>query len=92
MSIAQSVLWSIVSGGRGGMRLKEFVHERIGTDVPEPPCAFVGVSMMPGRTVRRTSLLMPCATESISRSRGVICSSLQETAQAIHTCERRQIS
>jgi hypothetical protein len=32
MSITRSSLWGIVLGGGEGVRLKEFVHEHVGTD------------------------------------------------------------
>lgn len=35
MSIAQSILWGIVSAGGEGVRLKEFVRKCVGADVPK---------------------------------------------------------
>ena len=59
MSITQSSLWGIVLAGGEGVRLKEFVRERVGTDAPKQFCAFVGTRTMLERTVRRAQLLIP---------------------------------
>lgn len=59
MSITQSSLWGIVLAGGEGVRLKEFVQERIGTDRPKQFCAFVGTRTMLERTVRRARFLIP---------------------------------
>ena len=59
MSITQSSLWRIVLAGRAGVRLIEFVRERVGTDAPKQFCAFVGTRTMLERTVRRAQLLIP---------------------------------
>ena len=42
MSITRLSLWGIVWAGGEGMRLKEFVRERIGTDAPKQFCASSG--------------------------------------------------
>lgn len=54
-----SSLWGIVLAGGEGVRLKEFVHEHVGTDAPKQFCAFVGKRTMLERTVRRAGLLIP---------------------------------
>ena len=59
MSSTQPSLWGIVLAGGEGVRLKEFVRERIGTDAPKQFCAFVETRMMLERTVRRARLLIP---------------------------------
>jgi len=59
MTAVKSSLWGIVLAGGEGVRLKEFVRERIGTDVPKQFCAFVGTRTMLERTVRRAGLLIP---------------------------------
>lgn len=59
MSITQSSLWGIVLAGGEGVRLKEFVRERVGTDAPKQFCAFVGTRTMLERTVRRAQFLIP---------------------------------
>ncbi|MEI8014595.1 MAG: hypothetical protein WCH20_07110 [Nitrospira sp.] len=42
MSNAQSFLWGILLAGREGVRLKEFVHKCVGTDVPKQFCPSAG--------------------------------------------------
>ena len=85
MSSLQSSLWGIVSAGGEGVRLKGFVHEGSGTDVPEQFCAFVGRGTMPGRTVRRARLLIRCVAGSVPRMTCVMLQPLQEPSQSIQT-------
>ena len=59
MTALKSSLWGIVLAGGEGVRLKEFVRERVGTDAPKQFCAFVGTRTMLERTVRRAGLLIP---------------------------------
>ena len=42
MSITQSSLWGIVVAGGEGVRLKEFVRDRVGTDALKQFCASSG--------------------------------------------------
>ncbi len=42
MSITQSSLWRIMLAGGERVRLKEFVRECVGTDVPKQFCASSG--------------------------------------------------
>ena len=59
MTAEKASLWAIVLAGGEGMRLKEFVRERVGIDAPKQFCAFVGTRTMLERTVRRAGLLIP---------------------------------
>jgi mannose-1-phosphate guanylyltransferase len=59
MTAQKSSLWGIVLAGGDGVRLKEFVRERVGTDAPKQFCAFVGTRTMVERTVRRAGMLIP---------------------------------
>lgn len=42
MSIARSFLYGIVSAGGESVRLKKFVRDRVGTDIPKQFCALSG--------------------------------------------------
>jgi len=53
------------------VRLKEFVHERIGTGAPEEFHDFVGGRTMLERTVEWARSLAPYVTGSVSPSLGV---------------------
>lgn len=59
MSAERASLWGIVLAGGEGERLKGFVREQLGTDVPKQFCAFIGTRTMLERTVRRARLLIP---------------------------------
>jgi mannose-1-phosphate guanylyltransferase len=59
MTALKSSLWGILLAGGDGVRLKEFVRERVGTEAPKQFCAFVGTRTMLERTVRRAGLLIP---------------------------------
>jgi hypothetical protein len=47
MSIAQSFLCGIVSAGGESVRLKKFVRDRVGTDIPKQFCASSGSAPPP---------------------------------------------
>lgn len=49
MSIAQSTLCGIVSAGGESVRLKTFVRDRVGTDIPKQFCALTGSAPLPTR-------------------------------------------
>jgi hypothetical protein len=59
MSRTPSSLWGIVLAGGEGVRLKEFVRERVDTDTPKQFCAFEGTRTLLERTVRRAEVLIP---------------------------------
>lgn len=59
MSTNNASLWGIVLAGGEGERLKGFVRERFGTEVPKQFCAFFGQRTMLERTIRRARLLIP---------------------------------
>jgi mannose-1-phosphate guanylyltransferase len=59
MNRTASPLWGIVLAGGEGQRLKEFIREHAGIDVPKQFCAFIGTRTMLERTVRRARLLIP---------------------------------
>jgi mannose-1-phosphate guanylyltransferase len=59
MTASRSPLWGIVLADGEGQRLKEFVREFAGTEVPKQFCTFIGTRTMLERTVRRARLLIP---------------------------------
>jgi mannose-1-phosphate guanylyltransferase len=59
MSAENASLWGIVLAGGDGERLKGFVREQFGTEVPKQFCTFIGTRTMLERTVRRARLLIP---------------------------------
>lgn len=58
MNRTPSSLWGILLAGGEGMRLRAFVRERVGIDIPKQFCAFVGARTLLERTVRRAELLI----------------------------------
>ena len=59
MPASNASLWGIVLAGGEGERLKGFVRERFGTEVPKQFCVFFGKRTMLERTIRRARLLIP---------------------------------
>lgn len=59
MSAKSASLWGIVLAGGEGERLKGFVREQFGSDLPKQFCAFFGRRTMLERTIRRARLLIP---------------------------------
>jgi len=59
MSTSNASLWGILLAGGEGERLKGFVRERFGTEMPKQFCAFFGERTMLERTIRRVRLLIP---------------------------------
>ena len=59
MSASHASLWGIVLAGGEGERLKGFVREQFGTEVPKQFCAFFGERTMLERTIQRARLLIP---------------------------------
>lgn len=59
MSTTNASLWGIVLAGGEGERLKGFVRERFGAEVPKQFCAFFGERTMLERTIRRAQFLIP---------------------------------
>ena len=61
MGKAKSNLWGIVLAGGEGERLKGFIREHLGTDMPKQFCTFLGHQTMVEATLRRASVVIPHA-------------------------------
>jgi len=59
MNAERASLWGIILAGGEGERLKSFVREQFGADVPKQFCAFFGRRTMLERTILRARLLIP---------------------------------
>lgn len=79
MGHLRPALWGIVLAGGEGARLREFVHEFLGTDAPKQFCAFTGHRTMVEHTLRRAELLIPPARMMVAATashRPYVCSCL----------------
>lgn len=79
MEHRRPALWGIVLAGGEGARLREFVHEFLGTDVPKQFCAFTGHRTMVEHTLRRAELLISPARVMVAATASLqpyVCSCL----------------